>query len=83
VNGKSDPYCVIEHYFDQPHNHKDKFKTKKKKATLNPLWDETFGPFPTQLSSVFLIKLFDHDVISKDDSLGFVPFSFVRLASGL
>eukprot|EP01094_Clydonella_sp_ATCC50884_P016025 TRINITY_DN2671_c0_g1_i1.p1 TRINITY_DN2671_c0_g1~~TRINITY_DN2671_c0_g1_i1.p1 ORF type:complete len:395 (+),score=27.44 TRINITY_DN2671_c0_g1_i1:24-1187(+) len=61
-NGKSDPYCVIS----VPG---DKHKSKVKKKTLEPQWDETFE-LKVQPTDKVKIAVYDKDTFSSDDSLG-------------
>jgi hypothetical protein len=75
-NGFSDPYCVINISGEE-------FRTKVKKKTLNPNWEETFtidiresGYSSPSLSvgstssSELQISIFDHDLIGKHEFLG-------------
>ncbi|KAH0795097.1 Fer-1-like 4 [Histomonas meleagridis] len=78
-NGKSDPYCVLTAYAaDGPYK---LGKTKIKKKTLNPVWDEKREkPFYlyTPLIKKLEILVYDHDLIGKDDYLGKVEIDFFK-----
>ncbi|KAJ3443574.1 tricalbin-1-related [Anaeramoeba flamelloides] len=69
-NGKSDPYCKV--LLDG----KKLGKCKKKKKTLNPVWNErkTFklkGTFEQLYHKHISINVMDWDLISSDDFIGF------------
>lgn len=64
-NGKSDPYIVVSIGAEK------KFKSKSKKATLEPQWDETFTiPFGECARKVLDIQCWDADVASSDEFMG-------------
>ncbi|OHT16155.1 hypothetical protein TRFO_42039 [Tritrichomonas foetus] len=70
LNGKSDPYVTLS-----TQRSKNKFqKTKTKKKTLTPRWDEEFTLNIEYVSDNVVIGLFDHDVIGSDDQLGLMHF---------
>ncbi|CAB4061826.1 BAIAP3 [Lepeophtheirus salmonis] len=71
TNGLSDPYVIIE--LLPKHLHHSMYQqTQIQKATLNPVFDESFE-FPVSLeacrqpSSMICFTLMDHDVLSFDD----------------
>ncbi|KAH0786560.1 C2 domain containing protein [Histomonas meleagridis] len=77
INGKSDPYCIIEARCGG----KDIriAKTKIIKKTLNPVWDQELK-IPYAVNTTFLkyinIKVYDYDMIGSDDYLGNVKLDF-------
>lgn len=72
-NGKSDPYVKLKV------NGQTK-KSKVVKKNLNPHWDEefTFDVQPQAGSDEVSIEVFDHDMVSKHDSLGSFTFNPFR-----
>ena len=72
LNGKSDPYVLIpkdqQGIFGIP---KKGLKTHKKKNTLNPVWNQSFGLEcdPKQIS-ILKFEVYDYDFIGSDDFLG-------------
>ena len=65
-NGKSDPYAKL-------HLHKHSHQSQTKYKTLDPEWGEEFfwkGKKGPMLSKPLHIQLFDHDMLSFDDPLG-------------
>jgi len=65
-NGLSDPYCVVTIFGEE-------FKTKVKKKTLNPTWDEAFvhltHGIPKEDDNVTVL-VYDYDLIGKHNFLG-------------
>ena len=66
--GTSDPYVSIMHGKEQLH------KTQVKKKTVNPVWNEEAEIFLENLSSPLTFKVFDKDLVSSDDFMGFADF---------
>ncbi|KOO34783.1 protein snt-2 [Chrysochromulina tobinii] len=90
MNGKSDPYAVIE--LVNPHEivkskPKTKFTSTIKAKTLNPVWNETFelnGTLTELVGRELLIRVFDCDNPTrpeKDDVLGETSISLDFLRS--
>mmetsp|Transcript_58137 Transcript_58137/g.109552 ORF Transcript_58137/g.109552 Transcript_58137/m.109552 type:complete len:691 (+) Transcript_58137:54-2126(+) len=74
-NGKSDPYVFLEF-----NGKRLPLKTKVRKATLAPKWDETFNLEVFQPRSVCRLRLYDEDRLKyhfgyDGDALGFVDLS--------
>ena len=68
-NGLSDPFVVVT-----VHGMK-RFRTRIEKKTLNPQWDQTGeykGSLTSFLKSPMMISLYDHDLFSLNDPLGYV-----------
>jgi len=80
INGKSDPYLRFHSVPHRDYLAKSTYSSKKKKATLNPQWNNSDVPeIVTVLQNneqlkklVIVISLWDHDVSSADDPLGHV-----------
>ena len=73
----SDPYCVITLTRE-----KTKRVTNYIESTLAPVWNEEFDipvRFPNQN---LVIKVFDRDVTSKDDEMGFIEIPISSLPNG-
>ncbi|KAL6075281.1 Cytosolic phospholipase A2 delta [Balamuthia mandrillaris] len=66
-NGKSDPYVVVSWVGSNSDTHK---KTKVKKKTLNPVWDEKLMLRLHAEYTVLNVSVFDRDLIGRDDFLG-------------
>lgn len=71
-SGKSDPYVVVK----TNHTNTKRYKTPKKKKTLNPVWNEKFvltTPADASFDAYQLIlKVYDWDRFSKKELLGTV-----------
>jgi hypothetical protein len=68
--GASDPYCVI--YF----NDEKVGKTRVRKNTLEPIWNEKFPiTYDDQARNVMRIEMYDWDRMSADDFMGQVEIS--------
>lgn len=64
-NGYSDPYCKFNL------NGKEVYKTKIRKKTLNPTWNEFFEcPVNSRIAAKFSVKIMDWDLGDKNDLLG-------------
>ena len=73
----SDPYCVITLTRE-----KTKRVTNYIESTLSPVWNEEFDipvRFPNQN---LVIKVFDRDVTSKDDEMGYIEIPISSLPNG-
>eukprot|EP00003_Mantamonas_plastica_P007493 TRINITY_DN1630_c0_g1_i10.p1 TRINITY_DN1630_c0_g1~~TRINITY_DN1630_c0_g1_i10.p1 ORF type:complete len:496 (+),score=153.84 TRINITY_DN1630_c0_g1_i10:66-1490(+) len=72
-NGYSDPFIKINYGSGET------YKTKTKKKTLNPQWDETFQyPVTTQKQlddQILKLRLFDFDRIGSNDDMGEILIS--------
>ncbi|KAJ3426304.1 c2 domain-containing protein [Anaeramoeba flamelloides] len=91
LGGKSDPFCRLSiNGKEIPDKIKKKGKifdgeTKIIKKTVSPVWNETFVLYVTpgnENSDHLLIQIFDHDKLSKNDSLGGVKIPLSDLLSG-
>jgi hypothetical protein len=78
-NGTSDAYAVMQ--VEGAINPKP-VKTTVKKATLDPEWDETFRVPVRGRVGQLKMQLFDHDVMSANDFLGFAKTSLHTLQVG-
>ena len=68
LNGKADPYVIVQH--DNNDGKKQQlFKTKVHKKTLEPVWDETFEIDPKQVGKL-LLTVMDKDLIGSDEQVG-------------
>lgn len=78
-NGLSDPYCIVTIFGEE-------FKTKVKKKTLNPTWDEAFvhstTGIPKEGDNVSIL-VYDYDLIGKHNFLGqiIIPSSDLKAPS--
>eukprot|EP00178_Gracilaria_changii_P011122 TRINITY_DN31930_c0_g1_i1.p1 TRINITY_DN31930_c0_g1~~TRINITY_DN31930_c0_g1_i1.p1 ORF type:complete len:116 (+),score=26.69 TRINITY_DN31930_c0_g1_i1:37-384(+) len=74
LNGKSDPYCILE--TDQSNK-----KTKTIKKTLEPQWNEKFKmTYGVNLN--LKVKVFDYDFITSDDLIGSTVVNLDGLEKG-
>eukprot|EP01121_Diplochlamys_sp_Union-15-3_P022969 TRINITY_DN9940_c0_g1_i2.p1 TRINITY_DN9940_c0_g1~~TRINITY_DN9940_c0_g1_i2.p1 ORF type:complete len:401 (-),score=72.97 TRINITY_DN9940_c0_g1_i2:15-1217(-) len=76
INGKSDPYVVLG-WKDTPK--KMQHKTKVQKATLNPVWNDTFDLPYLPKNTKLEIKVWDHDAVSKPDFLGYAEITLQQI----
>ncbi|KAK8377710.1 hypothetical protein O3P69_013981 [Scylla paramamosain] len=60
LNGYSDPYCVVKV------NGEVKYRTRVKKKTLNPEWEETLMTHLPKAPDHLSITLWDHDAFGRD-----------------
>ncbi|XP_047478110.1 uncharacterized protein LOC125031428 isoform X1 [Penaeus chinensis] len=60
LNGYSDPYCVVKI------NSEVKYRTRVKKKTLNPEWEETLMTHLPRHPDILAITLWDHDAFGRD-----------------
>ena len=68
--GKSDPFLTF-----QLSTSSQKWKTKAKKNTTTPVWNEEFHlPITSNLTDELTIKLYDDDDVSKDDIISSKSF---------
>lgn len=64
MGGTSDPYVVVK-FGGQT------FKTKTKKETLDPVWEESFTAFCPDFSRVIVqFEMYDKDMVGADDTMG-------------
>lgn len=72
--GKSDPFVVGRL------NNKQVFKTKIKKKTLNPVWDETFSiPIKSKNKDKLTLEAIDWDMTGENDPLGYVVIDLSKI----
>jgi len=82
-NGSSDPFVKIRIVPEEMYPSTPKYKTKVKKKTLFPLFDETFSIVLSaeEMSRAGLIQfsLKDHDIFGRNDFLGesFIPLGSI------
>eukprot|EP01114_Cavostelium_apophysatum_P013939 TRINITY_DN3484_c0_g1_i3.p1 TRINITY_DN3484_c0_g1~~TRINITY_DN3484_c0_g1_i3.p1 ORF type:complete len:1230 (-),score=364.07 TRINITY_DN3484_c0_g1_i3:3410-7099(-) len=76
VGGTSDPYCIIK-------LHKQKQKTKSKKKTLSPVWNEDFIFEVCHPREKLQVNLWDADQYSKDDFIDSLSFNLDDLKIGV
>ena len=70
VCGKSDPYLVFTLSTSS-----QKWKTKTKKNTVTPVWNEEFHlPITSNMTDELHVEMFDQDDISKDDQISTMNF---------
>jgi len=62
-SGSSDPYVI----FKQQHV---EFKSDVQEKNLNPTWDTKFDFGINDLKDELIIKVYDHDSITRDDPMG-------------
>jgi len=74
-SGTSDPYVVLR-------IGKQKTKSKVVKKNLDPKWDQTFNFHFENVKDRLRLEVFDHDVFSKDDYMGFVELSLEEIEEG-
>lgn len=68
--GKSDPFLTF-----QLSTSSQKWKTKSKKNTVTPVWNEEFHlPITSSLNDELTVKLYDDDDVSKDDIISTKTF---------
>ncbi|XP_069942855.1 uncharacterized protein [Cherax quadricarinatus] len=60
LNGYSDPYCVVKVSGEV------KYRTRVKKKTLNPEWEETLMTHLPKHPDALAITLWDHDAFGRD-----------------
>jgi len=78
-SGTSDAYCTMETTFNQ-----QKYKTKKVKHTLSPIWNESFKFFSSSAESGRIhLKLWHYNLIGKDEFMGELYVPLTDLADGL
>jgi len=73
VTGSSDPYCKIK-------VGEQESKTNIMEKNLDPVWNEEFYFKVSPQLAYFSIKMFDWDMIGKDDPMGMIRISFSELA---
>ncbi|CAL4061271.1 unnamed protein product, partial [Meganyctiphanes norvegica] len=66
LNGYSDPYCVVKVNGDVV------YRTRVRKKTLNPIWDECLMTPILRDQDIMIITLWDHDTFGLRDFLGSV-----------
>jgi len=75
LNGKSDPYGVFT-------LGSQKVKSKIKKSTLEPVWNETFQFCVQSLDEKLLLKVWDYDLGRKSDHMGDASIDLADLEDG-
>lgn len=76
--GKSDPFLTF-----QLSTSSQKWKTKAKKNTVTPVWNEEFHlPITSSLNDELTLKLYDDDDVSKDDIISSKVFKVKDLQVG-
>jgi len=74
-SGTSDPYVVLR-------IGKQKTKSKVIKKNLEPRWDQTFTFHFDNKKEKLTLEVFDHDVFSKDDHMGWTEISLEDIEDG-
>lgn len=74
LNGKSDPYCVLQLYCADKAVGK-KLKTKVVDCCLDPEWEESFQFDAVAPDMELRVRAYDKDTFSKDDFLGSVALT--------
>ncbi|XP_035714351.1 protein unc-13 homolog 4B isoform X3 [Folsomia candida] len=83
ANGQCDPYVKLKLVPHEVFHMTPKFRTKTKKKTLFPLFDETFSiilsPEEMSLGGMMVFSLKDHDLFGRNDFIGecFLPLESV------
>eukprot|EP00013_Stygamoeba_regulata_P030033 CAMPEP_0177665350 /NCGR_PEP_ID=MMETSP0447-20121125/21004_1 /TAXON_ID=0 /ORGANISM="Stygamoeba regulata, Strain BSH-02190019" /LENGTH=107 /DNA_ID=CAMNT_0019171431 /DNA_START=392 /DNA_END=715 /DNA_ORIENTATION=- len=76
IEGTSDPYCILS-------VGPQKVKTKVKKKTLNPVWNEQFMfNIADCAAETLLVHVMDKDLFTNDDSMGTAEISLKGLQNG-
>jgi len=76
INGFSDPYVIMTHG-------KEKFKSKIKDVTLNPVWNETHMMNIADVNEPVKFACWDYDHIGQDDALGNTSLDIKTLTPGV
>lgn len=76
-SGTSDPYCTIRSSFNR-----QKFKTKVIKKNLNPQWNQTFQFITSKPEGQIFIKIYDKDIIFKDEFMGEIMVDLKDFSDG-
>lgn len=76
MGGTSDPYCII-------HVDSCKAKTKVKRKSLDPVWNQEFSFVLNSPSGVIHIEMWDKDTFTPDDFLGQVDIQLAELEPGV
>jgi calcium/calmodulin-dependent protein kinase I len=74
-SGTSDPYVVLR-------IGKQKTKSKVIKKNLDPKWDQIFTFHFDNVKDRLRLEVFDHDVFTKDDYMGFAELSLEEIEEG-
>jgi len=74
-NGKSDPYCKV--WLGS-----NKFQTKVKAKTLNPVWDDVFTIPSEKCGKVIDIEVWDTNVLLKDEFMGEIKLQVDQIPNG-
>jgi len=84
LNGKSDPYCVMQ--FVRPDGTKERTSAKRTRTiskTLDPVWEETYALAVPRGDSELRVDVWDWDAIGYDDHLGSVQVALSALTPGV
>ena len=82
--GKSDPYIVLQAVMNDGAKTSvtDLGKTKHKKSTLAPLWDEEFTvELTSQHNPTLRLLVMDYDFGSSNDEMGMAEIPLLELAA--
>lgn len=75
--GTSDPYVTLKSNFN-----KQTFKTKAISKTLTPKWNQNFSFFTSRAEGEVILRIYDKDLIFKDELLGEVTLRLSDFADG-
>lgn len=75
LNGKSDPYCVLELV-------NARVQTQTVYKTLNPQWNRTFTFFVKDVHEVLELTVFDEDPNKKAEFLGKIAIPLLKIRNG-
>jgi stress response protein SCP2 len=78
LNGKSDPFVKVRH----SHGLHKGYQTKTIKKTLNPQWKETVNLEFYHTCRELRFKVYDYDMITKNDCIGKCVYPIANLMDG-
>jgi len=76
-SGLSDPYCSLKSSFNS-----QRYKTKVQKKNLSPKWDQPFHFFTSIPEGDVHVRVYDKDLITKDELMGEVIIHLKDYADG-